>query len=85
MVDMRPYSIKVRRSLLQRDLMAGIPASGLLMLATAGIFFLYVLRMFFMIPVLIVAYFIMRYLTSRDPWMIDIMLTTIKEKDFFIP
>jgi type IV secretory pathway VirB3-like protein len=85
MVDMRPYARKVRRSLLQREMFAGIPQAGLLLLFVMGVVFVYALRMFFMIVVIVLLYFVMRHLTSRDQWMIDIVLDNVQQKDIFIP
>ena len=85
MVDMKWASVKVHRSLLTRDLMAGVPTSGLVLLLILSVMFLYVLRMFFMIAPIIVLYLIMRYLTSRDPWMIDMVMKHIQQKDIYLP
>ena len=85
MVDMRPCGRKVRRSLLNRDLMAGIPTIGLILIILLLVFFIYVLRLFFMIAFIAILYLIMRYLTSKDPWFIDIVLNSLQEKDIFIP
>jgi type IV secretory pathway VirB3-like protein len=85
MVDMRPFGRKVRRSLLNRDLMAGVPVIGLLFLIIMLVVFIYVLRMFFMVAFVAVVYLIMRYLTSKDPWFIDIVLNSLQEKDIFLP
>lgn len=85
MVDMRPYSQKVHRSLLNRELMAGIPQVGLLGLIVMSVLFLYILRMYFMAVPVIMLYFIMRFLTSNDPWMVDIVLGSIQQKDVYLP
>ena len=85
MVDMRPCSRKVRRSLLQRDLMAGVPTSGLILILILAVMFLYVLKMYFMAVPIAILYFIMRHLTAKDPWMIDIVLDNIQQKDVFFP
>jgi type IV secretory pathway VirB3-like protein len=82
---MRPYSVKVHRSLLNRELIAGIPQVGLLGLIIISVFFLYVLRMIFMIIPIVVLYFIMRFLTAKDPWMIDIVLESIRQKEVYLP
>jgi type IV secretory pathway VirB3-like protein len=85
MLNFSPYIKTVHRSLLSRDLMAGIPQSGLLALIVASVFFLYILRMFFMIVPLAVLYFVMRFLTSRDPWMIDMVLDSAQQKEIYLP
>lgn len=85
MTNMRPYAIKVHRSLLTRDLMAGIPQVGLLGLIIISVFFLYVLRLYFMGAFIVTLYFIMRYLTTKDPWMVDIVLENIQQKEIYLP
>jgi len=85
MVDMRGHSIKVRRSLLPRELLIGIPQMGLLLLFLLAVVFMYVLRMYFMIVPIVLLYFIMRFLTAKDPWLIDIVLDSIQQKDVYIP
>ena len=85
MVDMRPYSLRVHRSLLQRDLMGGVPAVGLLLIFILGVIFIYGLRLYFTIVPIAVLYFLMRALTKKDPWMIDIVLENISQKDVLLP
>lgn len=85
MVDMRPYAKRVRRSLLQRELMAGIPQVGLIGLFVLAVVFMYGLAMYFMIVPLAVLYLVMRHLTKQDQWLIDIVLENIQQKDVFIP
>ena len=85
MVDMRPFSKKVHRSLLQRDLMFGVPTLGLVLVVVLITIFVYALRMYFMIAFIAALYAVMRHLTSKDAWMIDIVLDNIQQKDAFIP
>jgi type IV secretory pathway VirB3-like protein len=82
---MRPYAKRVRRSLLQRELMAGIPQVGLIGLFVLAVVFMYGLAMYFMIVPLAVLYLVMRHLTKQDQWLIDIVLENIQQKDVFIP
>ena len=85
MIDMRAYSIKVRRSLLKRDLMAGVPMMGLVFLLILAVVFIYVLNMYFMVAPIIILYIVMRILTNKDPWMIDMLIDNIQQKDIFLP
>lgn len=85
MVNMRGCACKVRRSLLPRDLMAGVPTTGLVGIVLLLVIFIYLLKMTFMLVPIVIIYFVMRYLTARDPWMIDIVLENIQQKDVFIP
>jgi type IV secretory pathway VirB3-like protein len=85
MVNMKPYGRKVRRSLLQRELIGGVPQAGILILFMAAVVFMYGLELYFMAVPIIILYLVMRALTSKDPWLIDIVLENISQKDRFIP
>ena len=85
MVDTRSFSRKVRRSLLPRELLGGVPQLGLIGLFVMSVVFIYLFQMYFMIVPIVMLYFIMRYLTGKDPWLIDIVLDNIQQKDIFIP
>jgi type IV secretory pathway TrbD component len=80
-----PFSLPVHRSLLDRDLFAGIPQAGLLLIVILAAVFIFGLELYFMIAPIAVLYFVMRALTKRDPWFIDIVLDNIMQKDAFIP
>ena len=85
MVDMSAYKQKVHRSLLQREMLAGIPQAGLILLVVLATVFIYGLRLFFMIVPIAVLFIVMRILTKRDQWLIDIVLDNIQQKDKLIP
>ena len=85
MVDMKQYSLPVHRSLLQRELLGGVPQIGMLLIFIFGVVFIYGLRLWFTIVPIILAYFIMRHLTKKDPWLIDIVLENISQKDVLLP
>ncbi|GHU78530.1 hypothetical protein FACS189462_3350 [Spirochaetia bacterium] len=85
MVSTQNYSIQVHRSLLQRELIIGIPQTGVLILLFLGFVFLYMAEMYFMAIPLLVLYILMRVLTKKDPYLIDILIEHINEKDFLIP
>jgi type IV secretory pathway VirB3-like protein len=65
--------------------MVGIPTTGLVLLVVMFMMFVYFLKMIFMIAPVVVLYVVMRHLTSKDPWMIDMVLDNIQQKDVFIP
>jgi type IV secretory pathway TrbD component len=85
MLDTRQYARPVRRSLLQRELVGGIPQAGALILLFGTAIFVLGLNMYFMAAPLIVSYIVMRALTQKDPWLIDIVLDNISQKDVYIP
>ena len=85
MVNMSAYRRPVRRSLLQRDLLGGVPQAGLLLLLVLGAVFVYGLGLYFMTVPLIILYLVMRALTRRDQWLIDIVLDNVMQKDRYVP
>ena len=85
MIDMRTYKQPVHRSLLQRELIAGIPQIGLFGLLFLGLIFIYGMEMYFAIVPIALLYFVMRHLTKKDQWLIDIVLDNIMQKDVLIP
>ena len=84
MVDMSEYKQPVHRSLLQREMIGGVPQIGLFLIFMLGIVFVYGLRMYFTIIPLVLIYFVMRHLTKMDSWYIDIVLENIMQKDKYI-
>jgi len=85
MINMKPHSEVVHRSLLQRDLMGGIPQIGLLIIFILCVVFIYGFRLYFSAIPIFVAYLVMRGLTKRDNWLIDFFIEAIKQKDVYIP
>jgi type IV secretory pathway TrbD component len=85
MTDMRVYGAPVHRSLLQRDLLGGVPQAGLLILFVFAVVFVYGLSLYIMIVPVIIMYLVMRHLTGRDQYLIDIVLENIQQKDILIP
>jgi len=85
MIDMNAFKQPVRRSLLQRELIGGIPQAGLLILFMMGLIFIYGFHLYFFIIPIVLLYFIMRHLTKQDQWLIDIILDNIMQKDRLLP
>ena len=85
MIDMRPHSQPVRRSLLQREMLGGVPQAGLFLLFFLGLIFIYGLELYFAAIPIVLLYFVMRHLTKKDQWLIDIVMDNIMQKDVLIP
>jgi type IV secretory pathway VirB3-like protein len=81
----REYALPVHRSLLERELIVGVPPFGILLLLLLSIFFVYILKQYFMILPIAIMYIVMRILTKKDPYMIDIVIEHINQKDILIP
>jgi len=85
MVDMSQFKMPVHRSLLPRELIAGVPQAGVLILFFLGLIFVYGLRLYWSLVPIALIYLLMRYLTKQDQWLIDILLDNIMQKDIYIP
>ena len=85
MVDTRAHARKVHRSLLQRELLGGVPQAGLILLFVMTVMTVYLFRMYVMLIPVVLSYFTTRHLTRLDPWMIDIVFANIQHKDIYIP
>jgi len=85
MIDMSQFKQPVHRSLIQREMLGGIPQAGLLVLFLLGLVFVYGLQMYIAIVPIVMLYFVMRHLSSKDQWFIDIIMENIMQKDKFIP
>jgi type IV secretory pathway VirB3-like protein len=62
-----------------------VPTISLVLVLVLAVMLLYVMRLYIMAAPIAVLYAIMRYMTSKDPWMLDMMLDFIQQKDVFIP
>ena len=85
MVDMSRYKQHVHRSLLQREMLGGVPQMGLIILLILGLIFVYGLRLYLAIVPIVLLYFVMRHLSKIDPWFIDIVMENIMQKDKYTP
>ena len=79
------YSVTVHRSLITRELVLGIPALGMLLLLLLGVFTMYILQQYYFGIVIAVLYIVMRILTKKDPYLIDILIEHVSQKDFLVP
>ena len=84
-MSVRDYEVPVHRALVQRDLIFGIPALGLLILLLVGVYTIYILEQYYFAFVIVVLYIVMRILTKKDPYFIDILFEHVNQKDVIIP
>jgi type IV secretory pathway TrbD component len=84
-MDAREFSLPVHRSLMQRELILKIPAMGVLALLLLATFFMYILEQYIAGIPIAALYIVMRYLTKKDPYLIDILLEHMSQKDILIP
>jgi type IV secretory pathway VirB3-like protein len=66
-------------------MLGGIPTAGLLLLLILAVVFMYVFGWIWFIVPIVLLYFVMRFLTARDEWMIDMVIENIGQKDIYIP
>jgi len=75
----------VHRSLLPREMLAGIPQAGLGIILLFGLIFVYALRLYLTIIPIVLLYFVMRHFSNKDQWYIDMGLANIMQNDIYLP
>jgi type IV secretory pathway TrbD component len=85
MVDMNRHKQPVRRSLLPREMMGGVPQAGLLAILMLALVFIYGFEIYVAAVPLALLYLVMRHLSKKDQWLIDNLLENIMQKDRLIP
>jgi len=78
------FSAPVRRSLLSRELLLGVPQAGLMIVFLLAVVFCYMLRFLFMAVPVLIFYIVMRIATRKDPYQVDIMIEHIQQPDLLI-
>lgn len=82
---MSRFKQPVHRSLFPREMIAGVPQAGLFVIFILSVLFVYALRLFWTVPLIVILYFVMRHFTKQDPWFIEMGLDHITQKDKLIP
>ncbi|MDR1362648.1 MAG: VirB3 family type IV secretion system protein [Spirochaetaceae bacterium] len=73
------------KALMQRELIAGIPPLGLLAIIMLAVVFVYNLEFYLMLIPIAALYIVMRILSKRDPFLVDIVLEDLMRKDVYLP
>lgn len=73
------------KALMQRELIAGVPPLGLLAVILLVVIFVYNLEFYLMLIPITVLYIVMRLLTKRDPFLVDIIMEDLMRKDIYLP
>ena len=75
------FAIPVRRSVIHRDLMLGIPFMPLIVLAFVTIFMVFSFQQYVFLLITAVSWFILRQITKNDEWLLDIVLSSLLQPD----
>jgi type IV secretory pathway VirB3-like protein len=72
-------------ALMQRDLIAGVPPLGMLALLLLVVIFVYNLKFYILLVPIAAMYIVMRLLTKRDPFLVDVVFEDLMRKDIYLP
>jgi type IV secretory pathway VirB3-like protein len=75
------FAIPVRRSVIHRDLMLGIPFIPFVMLAFVTIFMVFSFQQYIFLVITAVSWFVLRQITKNDEWLLDIVLSSLLQPD----
>lgn len=79
------YAVPVHRSLQSRHLMAGIPFVAVMILYVLTIVTTYMMQLTFFWIVIGILYVAARILTKKDPYLIDIVIHSLRDCDEYNP
>jgi type IV secretory pathway VirB3-like protein len=75
------FAIPVRRSVIHRDLMLGIPFIPFILLAFITLFMVFSFQQYAFLVISAVSWFILREITKNDEWLLDIVLSSLLQPD----
>jgi len=75
------YSIPVRRSIIKRDLYAGLPLVPLVLILFVTMFFVFGLEQPAFLLATVALFFFARKITKEDEWLLDIVIFSILQPD----
>jgi len=75
------FAIPVRRSVIHRDLMLGIPFIPFILLAFITIFMVFSFQQYAFLIITVASWFILRQITKSDEWLLDIVLSSLLQPD----
>jgi type IV secretory pathway VirB3-like protein len=75
------FAIPVRRSVIHRDLMLGIPFIPFVLLAFVTIFMVFSFQQYVFLIITAASWFILRQITKSDEWLLDIVLSSLLQPD----
>ena len=75
------FAIPVRRSVIHRDLMMGIPFIPFILLAFVTIFMVFSFQQYAFLVITALSWFILRQITKNDEWLLDIVLSSLLQPD----
>jgi type IV secretory pathway VirB3-like protein len=75
------FAIPVRRSVIHRDLMLGIPFIPFILLAFVTIFMVFSFQQYAFLVITVALWFILRQITKSDEWLLDIVLSSLLQPD----
>jgi len=75
------FAIPVRRSVIHRDLMLGIPFVPFVLLAFITIFMVFSFQQYAFLVITVASWFILRQITKSDEWLLDVVLSSLLQPD----
>ena len=75
------FAIPVRRSVIHRDLMLGIPFVPFVLLAFITLFMVFSFQQYAFLVLTAVSWFVLRQITKSDEWLLDIVLSSLLQPD----
>jgi type IV secretory pathway VirB3-like protein len=81
METLQDYAIPVHRSIMKRDLFLGVPPIPLAILVAITIFMVVNLHLYWFLALSGVLYLVLKKITEKDEWLLDIILNSLFQPD----
>ena len=75
------FAIPVRRSVIHRDLMLGIPFIPFILLAFVTLFMVFSFQQYAFLIITVASWFVLRQITKSDEWLLDVVLSSLLQPD----
>ena len=75
------FAIPVRRSVIHRELMLGIPFIPFVLLAFITLFLVFSFQQYAFLVITAASWFMLRQITKTDEWLLDIVLSSLLQPD----
>lgn len=75
------YSIPVHRSLIRRDLIAGVSRASLIIVLVSFYLLVMEMHLFILSPVVLILFIVLRALTKQDEYLVEIIAASLLSPD----
>jgi type IV secretory pathway VirB3-like protein len=85
MANVREFSYPVHRSMRVRSMILGVPPIAFALIMVLTVLMVYRLGQIWFLAITMILWFAARQIAKKDQWLLDIILVSLKQKDYYTP